>query len=235
MPGAIAEGSETPLLPQFMVESRTGEVAFQSCRPSRRPAPHQGVNSVSHDPPGAQAMRFFLATSFGILLTFLSSHFAMAGQSESQNLFFDQLGQLCGEQFVGEAVFPEDPGDDWRDKKLVAHIETCDSSEIRIPLHVGEDQSRTWIIKRVEGGLQLKHDHRHEDGTPDSVTMYGGTTQSPGSENAQSFPADSYTAQLIPDAATNEWFLSLNENGDELTYYLERNGQPRFKAVLGKQ
>jgi hypothetical protein len=26
----------------------------------------------------------------------------------------------------------------------------------------------------MEEGLQLKHDHRHEDGTPDEVTMYGG-------------------------------------------------------------
>jgi len=55
---------------------------------------------------------------------------------------------------------------------------------------------------------------------------------SAGSPLKQSFPADAYTAGLIPEAATNEWFLSFNEAGDELTYYLERHGQPRFRAVL---
>ncbi len=50
----------------------------------------------------------------------------------------------------------------------------------------------------------------------------------------QSFPADAHTAQLIPDASTNEWFLSLSEDGKHLTYYLERHSKPRFKAVLDR-
>ena len=70
------------------------------------------------------------------------------------------------------------------------------------------------------------------NGTPDEVTLYGGTTEETGTAFAQSFPADAYTANLIPEAATNEWFLSLSEDGSELTYYLERHGKPRFKAVL---
>lgn len=158
-----------------------------------------------------------------------------AGQSESQDAFFNQLSDLCGTRFVGHSVFPEDPGDAWRDKTLVAHIETCTADEIRIPFMVGDDHSRTWIISRVDHGLQLKHDHRHADGTPDEVTMYGGTTQSAGSELSQSFPADAYTAALIPEASTNEWFLTFSEDGANLTYYLERNDLPRFKAVLRRE
>lgn len=155
-----------------------------------------------------------------------------AGQTESQDAFFRQVLSFCGEQFNGESSFPEDPGDAWRGQNLIADIKTCDSDEIRIPFSVGDDYSRTWVLKRVEGGLQLQHDHRHADGTPDEVTLYGGTTVSAGSQLKQSFPADAYTAGLIPEAATNEWFLSFNEAGDELTYYLERHGQPRFRAVL---
>lgn len=173
-----------------------------------------------------------LTIAFAGLLASMLSQVVLADQSESQNQFFEQLASLCGEKYSGQVSFPDDPGEDWRGKELVAHIETCDSNEIRIPLHVGEDQSRTWIVKRVDGGLQLKHDHRHKDGTPDEVTMYGGTTEHFGSPTAQSFPADSYTAALIPDAATNEWFLTLGQNGQELTYYLERYGKPRFKATL---
>lgn len=153
-------------------------------------------------------------------------------QEHPQQAFFDSLLDLCGMSFEGEATFPEDPGDDWRGQKLVAHIEGCDEDQLRIPFAVGNNRSRTWIISKVEGGLELKHDHRHEDGTPDEVTMYGGTTRSSGTARSQAFPADAFTAELIPEAATNEWSLTLNEDGTGLTYYLERHGKPRFKAEL---
>ena len=117
---------------------------------------------------------------------------------------------------------------------LVAVIESCGDDEVRIPFLVGPDASRTWVLKPTAEGLQLKHDHRHEDGTPDEVTLYGGVATDPGSPISQSFPADSYTANLIPEAASNEWFLSFSADGQELTYYLERYGKPRFKAVLSK-
>jgi hypothetical protein len=162
------------------------------------------------------------------------SHATFAGQSESQDAFFQKVASFCGTSFTGQSSFPEDPGDAWRGKELVAHIKTCNPDEIRIPFIVGEDHSRTWILRRVEGGLQLQHDHRHADGIADEVTLYGGTTLSNGSHLAQSFPADDYTAGLIPEAATNEWFLSFSEDGTELTYYLERHGKPRFRATLKK-
>ena len=176
-----------------------------------------------------------MKTKLQILVAALFCMSAAAGQSDAQDAFFQTLSDLCGEKFVGRSAYPEDPGDDWRDKDIVAHIETCDANQIRIPLAVGENRSRTWIITRVEGGLELKHDHRHEDGTPDEVTLYGGTTEETGTAFAQSFPADAYTANLIPEAATNEWFVSLSEDGNELTYYLERHGKPRFKAVLARE
>jgi len=177
----------------------------------------------------------FHTTTFLLLFTTMIGQATFAGQTESQDAFFQQISSLCGVHFVGRSVFPEDPGDAWRDKQLVANIKTCTAEEIRIPFIVGDDHSRTWILRRVEGGLQLKHDHRHADGTPDTVTLYGGTTNDAGSHLSQSFPADAYTAGLIPEASTNEWFLTFSEDGNELIYYLERNGQPRFKAVLQKE
>ena len=170
--------------------------------------------------------------TLALLYTLMICSTTFAGQSEAQDAFFQKVADFCGTRFTGESTFPEDPGDAWRGKELVAHIETCNPDEIRIPFIVGEDHSRTWVLRRVEGGLQLQHDHRHADGTPDEVTMYGGITMATGSDLAQSFPADDYTADLIPDAATNEWFLSFSEDGTELTYYLERHGKPRFRAVL---
>ncbi|MDX2219370.1 MAG: hypothetical protein SF172_10135 [Burkholderiales bacterium] len=139
---------------------------------------------------------------------------------------------LCGARFEGESVLPRDPGDSFAGKKLVATLATCGESEIRVPFAVGEDRSRTWLITRTPNGLQLKHDHRHADGTPDKITMYGGLVRAGGSAEQQAFAADAHTAKLIPEAATNVWTLTLSPDGQSLTYYLERNGKPRFKAVL---
>ena len=60
---------------------------------------------------------------------------------------------------------------------------------------VGEDRSRTWIVSVLsDGRLRLKHDHRHEDGEPDAITMYGGDMEKEkGSEwddGRFAFPAD---------------------------------------------
>jgi hypothetical protein len=155
-----------------------------------------------------------------------------AAETTPQDEFFNNISELCGARYEGESVFPEDPGDAFRDQLLVAEIETCDDKVIRIPFHVGEDNSRTWVLTRTPDGLELKHDHRHEDGTADEVSMYGGTSKSPGTALSQSFPADAYTAELIPDAATNEWSLTLSADAAEMTYYLERHGKPRLKAIL---
>ena len=177
---------------------------------------------------------FALLTSPGMLAAQESEPASAPGLSQNQQAFFDYVKSMCGARYEGESVFPEDPGDAFSGQLLVAVIESCGADEIRIPFLVGSDASRTWVLTRTTEGLQLKHDHRHEDGTPDEVTLYGGVATDPGSPLSQSFPADSYTAGLIPEATTNEWFLSFSTDGQELTYYLERHGKPRFKAVLRK-
>jgi hypothetical protein len=150
----------------------------------------------------------------------------------ARDAFFHRIKSVCGARFEGQSTFPADPGDSFSGKKLVATISSCDAQQIHIPFVVGKDRSRTWILTRTPESLQLKHDHRHADGNPDQLTNYGGSTQSPGTELSQSFPADAYTAELIPEAASNEWFISLSADGTELIYYLERHSKPRFKAVL---
>lgn len=184
--------------------------------------------TVTHSAPHKTVRRVL----GGALTVLALAAMPFAQSASDQDAFFNRLVALCGVTFTGTTVFPAEPGEDWKDQVLVAYVESCEANEVRIPLTVGEDRSRTWIIRKVEGGLELKHDHRHEDGTPDEITRYGGVTRAPGTPRAQSFPADDYTAKLIPEAATNEWFLSFSDSDDELTYYLERHNQPRFKAVL---
>ena len=158
-----------------------------------------------------------------------------AEAADSRAAFFDKIASLCGAVFEGYSSFPNDPEDSFAGKLLVATVASCTDDEIRIPFWVGENKSRTWILTRTSEALLLKHDHRHEDGTPDEITMYGGWATAEGTPTSQSFPADAHTKQLIPAAATNLWTLSLSKDARALTYDLQRNSEPRFRATLSRR
>jgi thiol-disulfide isomerase/thioredoxin len=162
----------------------------------------------------------------------LTAGFVAAAEPPPQTAFFERMKDLCGARFEGTSTFPADPGDAFRGATLVAFFESCDARQVKIPFHVGDDTSRTWYLTRTDAGLELKHDHRHADGSPDEITNYGGKATAPGTGLRQSFPADDHTAALIREAATNKWFLTLSEDGETLTYELERHGKPRFAATL---
>jgi hypothetical protein len=175
---------------------------------------------------------------FLMTLTFAILPFSLAGNIEateipqSQTAFFRNVKKLCGQSFEGATEFPQNPDHPLVGKKLVITIDSCSSKEIRIPFQVGEDKSRTWILRLDEKGLLFKHDHRHADGTPDEVTMYGGWAGPEGTVYRQRFPADSDTRKLIPEAATNVWIVEIDKEKQQLVYYLERHNQPRYRAVF---
>ena len=146
------------------------------------------------------------------------------------NVFWKELEKLCGKAYAGTVVAA--PADDttFKDKTLVMHVRSCEKDRIRIPFVVGADRSRTWILTRRADRLLLKHDHRHEDGKPDAVTMYGGSTTSVGMPTRQMFPADQETVNTIPAAATNVWWIDLIP-GEHFTYNLRRMGSERYFSI----
>jgi len=151
---------------------------------------------------------------------------------EPQSVYFANLAGLCGARFEGRMTFPHDEQHDFANKLLVANFVTCSESLIRVSFWVGEDRSRTWVFRKTSSGIELKHDHRHADGSPDEITNYGGGTLSQGTLSEQAFSADGFTQKLIPDAATNVWKITLSSDLSELIYHLERHGKPRFTAVF---
>ncbi len=197
-----------------------------------------GSQAVFTLPEGRLALlKSFLssAPSVGLLaltLVLVSAPAPADTGPDPRTAFWEQLSRLCGSRFEGYSSFPPDPDHSFAGKLLVATVETCTADEIRIPFAVGEDRSRTWILTRSAEGLSLKHDHRHEDGSPDEITMYGGWAAGRGTAWSQSFSADEHTRSLIPEAATNVWTLSLAPDGGSLTYSLTRHSQPRFEATL---
>lgn len=123
---------------------------------------------------------------------------ACATTGSQRGDFLSSFGSLCGKAYAGRIVSPPVAADEaFAGKPLVMHVASCAPDAVRIPFHVGDDHSRTWVLTRTATGLRLKHDHRHRDGSEDRVTQYGGdATTSPDAER-QEFPADSFTKQLL--------------------------------------
>jgi len=140
-----------------------------------------------------------------------------AGTSED---FWENLKAHCGKAYEGELA-TDAPNDTFAGKRLVMHVRECGDNVIKIPFFVGDDRSRTWVLtKQTDGTIELKHDHRHEDGTDDEVTMYGGTSPNTLNSRLQFFPADQHTRDMIPYAATNVWWITLTDDG--FSYNLRR-------------
>ncbi|MCE7033406.1 hypothetical protein LY625_12420 [Lysobacter sp. GX 14042] len=163
---------------------------------------------------------------------------AEAPAATAQDAFFDNLTALCGNAYAGkvETDRPDSQGNNaFAGQALVVHVRECSDGEIRIPFHVGEDRSRTWIVTRTDEGLRLKHDHRLEDGSDDPVTLYGGDSASEGTANRQEFPVDAFSQEMFTREGmdvsnTNVWAIEV-EPDVHYTYELGRTDQDRLFRV----
>lgn len=145
--------------------------------------------------------------------------------------FMAALASHCGQAFAGRVIANQPASatpDAFEGKTLVMHVRGCDAptQELRVPFHVGDDHSRTWVLTRTTDGLRLKHDHRHEDGTPDATSMYGGDTQAAGSATRQSFPVDAESVVMfqregLQGSVRNTWAMELDA-GKRFVYELSR-------------
>lgn len=159
--------------------------------------------------------------------------------TEPSAQFFSNLQPLCGKAYAGRITANQPASttpDPFEGKALVMHVRGCSdpTREIRIPFHVGDDHSRTWVLTRTGTGLRLKHDHRHEDGSPDAVTMYGGDTAEPGSTRRQAFPVDAdsivmFEREGLAASVTNTWAMELVP-GKTFVYELSRPNGRLFRV-----
>lgn len=149
-----------------------------------------------------------------------------AGAEIAGDRFFQNLSDLCGQTYAGEAIETENVENPFGQDRLVMHVHTCTDSDIRIGFHVGENRSRTWVISKTDAGLQLKHVHLGEDGKEDEVSYYGGMASPAGTEWRQEFPADTYSKELftrtgLERSLTNVWVIELADQ-DFFAYALTR-------------
>jgi len=156
-----------------------------------------------------------------------------AGASDPQARFMAVLAGHCGKAYAGRMVSADAADADMAGRAMVVHFRECAEGRMAIPFHVQQadgswDRSRTWLITRTDAGLRLKHDHRHEDGSHDAVTMYGGDTADSGTAAAQDFPVDAesiamFRAAGLTASVTNVWRVEATPA--TYAYQLSREGR----------
>lgn len=147
--------------------------------------------------------------------------------ADPASIYFERLSALCtGSAYSGRLVSTDDADRDFQGANMVMGPAQCDGLTVRIPFAVAEDRSRTWILTRTVNGVRLKHDHRHKDGSEDTLTQYGGDSLPPGTEMNQAFPADDETKALfiregIEVSTQNTWSVEILP-GEKFAYQMQR-------------
>jgi hypothetical protein len=164
-----------------------------------------------------------------ILLTLLAGLLTVAAVGPARHRdpaddFLQALRARCGQAFEGRIINPQPADSAMVGQRLVMHVRGCGDT-LRVPFHVGDNRSRTWVFTRTATGVRLKHDHRHEDGSEDAVTQYGGDARPGGTAGRMAFAADSLTKAMIPAARTNVWTVEVTPG--MFVYQLEREGTTR--------
>lgn len=164
-----------------------------------------------------------LAALLPLLLTAACATPSPAPGTEPQDRFFAALSSHCGKAYAGRMVSSDAADADLAGSAMVMAVRDCSATSIAVPFHVQRadgtwDRSRTWLLTRTADGLRLKHDHRHEDGSADAVTFYGGDTSGPGTARTQSFPVDAESIAMfrregLTASVTNVWSVAVDPAG----------------------
>lgn len=157
-----------------------------------------------------------------------SSKSALSISDENSAAFYQKLQSLCGKSFAGQELYMKEGRESWAHLPFKMFVTRCDNQEIHIPFHVGENKSRTWMFIVEDGRLRFRHDHRHEDGTPEDLTLYGGYANDKGTPFRQEFPADDYTVNVHPRSEGSVWVVELADDMSSFNYQLHHHGELLF-------
>ena len=150
----------------------------------------------------------------------------MAEIAAPQAAFLDNLAEHCGQAFAGRlSIVPEGNQNFTGNEDLIVHFRECSDSRLKLPFHADDDHSRTWIFTRTTAGIDLRHDHRLENGAPDPVsTWYGAHTQAEGSATRQEF-----LREELREGVQTGWRVEILPN-ERYTYGTIRDGEWAFRA-----
>ncbi len=174
--------------------------------------------------------RVFLALSlvFASFIAVYAQDVNIVTQTES---VWNALQAHCGQAFAGVVVsVPEGDTQLAGVEEIVVHFDSCTDTFIRVPFHLKKDdgiwnRSRTWIFIRNEHGIELRHDHRTENGGEDTTTWYGGFAHKDVTSNQVEFVPEQ---RVMVDGPNGGWRVIM-EPGVRYVYGTIRAGEFRHR------
>lgn len=163
-------------------------------------------------------------TTVGIFAILLGS--SVKAIASNQESFFDAIKSHCGKAFSG-SVEDSSNSTAYNGKKFVLHIRDCSNTQIKMPLHIDDNSSRILILTKSGESIKLEHDHRHPDGSPDALTLYGGYSVDSTAKVAN-FPESSESIAITKAHAPNRTYPSLWSiilSAEDITYQVVRPGR----------
>jgi hypothetical protein len=140
-----------------------------------------------------------------------------------QDAFWENLQGLCEAAYPGVMLqVPEGDTQVDPDADLIVHFWQCGDEELRFPFHVDENRSRTWFFIRHADAIEIRHDHRHKDGTEEANTWYGASTLDEGTATRQEFVTERNGIRV-------GWRVEIHP-GDRYVYGTIRDGEWRHHA-----
>ena len=150
--------------------------------------------------------------------------------------FQAKMATLCDNTYSGQVVSDDPQDESWRQEELILGPVRCEGATMEMPLAVGSDISRTWVITPKGDGLHFYHTHAH-DGVEDAVSRYGGMSVIKSGVRAQ-FPADEFSQKMFVEqgleaSVPNIWSFDIAPDR-LLAYELNRPGR-HFRAEFDLQ
>lgn len=165
-----------------------------------------------------------LAGAVLLLLSACSRHEVAASD------FWKRLTKLCGGAYAGKLVSTDEDDAFFASQDVVMNVAKCSEEEIRVPVRVGTDDTRTWIFTREGPEIMLRHHHEHRPRTPEPVTDYGGVFAKGSTGTRALFPADAESKEIfdeafLPESKDNVWAVEIRPSLDLAAYEMSREGR----------
>jgi len=107
---------------------------------------------------------------------------------DEQLAFWDNIQEHCGNAYEGKLADATPYYADDIDADYIAiHVRDCTETLTHISLHLDDDHSRNLMLTKVEGTLQLKHDHRNKMAQKRRLLNMVVKLQLPGLKRVKSF------------------------------------------------
>jgi hypothetical protein len=163
------------------------------------------------------------------ILSFL--FISCSSEQNTQRNFLANYSDYCGYAYKGQTNFVDLAGGDlFENAELTVIFRDCEEGIVRMPFHVDDDTSRTWIVQMTPQGLHLSHDHRYEDGSQHEANFYGGYADGEGNVMVQYFPSDWRTIRDRPARQANLWAKEFDLAEMKYYYRLYLNDELRLEA-----